>query len=256
MLAFERLPKRIATTPAILAGAQSAWALSLPRIAIERFERALRDPSLTEIERARIELSRGVIELQEANPQSAVLYAERALKKLPQVSSLRSKVWLLWAESLMRMGSTGAAEEKYKSALAEAATEDQAEIHFLSGRCAAQLGHFSDAAHHLSKIPLNHHRAAEAIRELAEISLSSGDDEQTAFWLETGRSRFPDKFLDSWVDYARVSLAIKNKERAQIEEILRESQNKYAPSDPWRTLLEASVESFYWNERHEERSHD
>lgn len=250
MLSYERMPKRLATTPAILSAAQSAWALSLPKIAIENYEKALRDPQLSDIERARIELTRGVIELQEGNPQVAILFAERASEKLKESSSLRSKVWLLWAEALMRLESVGAAEEKYKNAQIEAAPEDRGEINFLLAQCQLNLGHQSDAIMNFAKVPLNSQRTPEAMRSLALLSLETNDFTQASFWLETGRVKFPERFLDSWVDYALVTIAIRANDIQKVDELRKAAVAKYPPSDPWLTLLEAKVEGLLWNTRH------
>jgi tetratricopeptide (TPR) repeat protein len=250
MLSYERMPKRLATTPAILSAAQSAWALSLPKIAIENYEKALRDPQLSDLERARIELTRGVIELQEGNPQVAILFAERASEKLKESSSLRSKIWLLWAEGLMRLGSVGAAEEKYKSAQAEAAPEDRGEIHFLLAQCQLNMGHQSDAIINFAKVPLNSQRTPDAMRSLALLSLETNDFAQASFWLETGRVKFPERFLDSWVDYALVTIAVRANDIPKVEELRKAAVAKYPPSDPWLTLLEAKVEGLLWNIRH------
>ncbi len=250
MLSYERMPKRLATTPAILSAAQSAWALSLPHLAIENYEKALRDPQLSDIERARIELTRGIIELQEGNPQVAVLFAERAHERLKESSPLRSKIWLLWAEALMRLGSTGAAEEKYKNAQIEAAPEDRGEINFLLGQCQLNLGHQSDAIANFAKVPLNSQRTPDAMRALALLSLETNDFTQASFWLETGRVKFPERFLDSWVDYALVTIAARANDTAKVEELRKAAVAKYPPSDPWLTLLEAKAEVLLWHVRH------
>lgn len=249
MLSFERMPKRIATTDSVLAAAQSAWALSLPSVAVEHFERALQDRDLPDVERARIEFSRGAIELQENNPQVAIVFAERALRRISEASPLRGKVWLLWAESLMKLGSPGAAEDRYQKALQEVAEEDRPEAAFLLGQCQLSLGNAAGARENFARIPLTHPRTPEAIRALALLSLKTGDYTQTSFWLETGRSRFPDKFLDSWVDYALLSAAAREENIARVQEIRAAAAGKYPPSDPWLTLLEARAEAVLWEQR-------
>lgn len=249
MLSFERMPKRIATTEAIISAAQSAWALSLPEKAIEQYEKALHDQGLPEVERARIEFARGAIEFQEGNPQVAIVFAERAINRLHDPSPLRGKLWLLWAESLIKLNSVGAAEEKYRLAQKEVGKEDRAEADFLAAQCQLRLGHTADAIDNFARIPVNHGRAPEAIRALAALSMGSGDFSQASFWLETGRSKFPDRFLDSWVDYALLTIAAREKNIARVQEIRAAAAMKYPPSDPWLTLLEAKAESALWEQR-------
>jgi tetratricopeptide (TPR) repeat protein len=249
MLAFERMPKRVATTQALLSAAESAWALSLPQHAIERYEKALHDQSLSNEERARIELTRGVIELQEGNPQTAIVFSERALSRLTSPSGLRGKVWLLFAESLMKLNAAGQAEEKYKRAQAEVDVSEKAEVDFLLARCQLILGRTHEAIENYARIPLNHERTAEAIRSLSLLSLNAGDYSQALFWLETGKSKFPEKFLDSWVEYAILLVATKDKNLNKVREIRDAAVAKFPPSDPWLTLLEAKAEAFLWENR-------
>lgn len=252
MLAYERMPKRISTTEAIISAAQSAWALSLPDQAIEQYEKALHDKSLPPVERARIEFARGAIEFQEGNPQVAIVFAERAIDRLTDPSPLRGKLWLLWAESLMKLNSVGAAEEKYQLAQKEVGPEHRPEADFLAAQCQLRLGHIQSAIENFARIPLDHGRTPEAIRALAALSLQGGDYSQVSFWLETGRNRFPERFLDSWVDYALLIVAAKEKDIAKVQEIRTAAAGKYPPSDPWLTLLEAKAEAAQWDQRHSE----
>lgn len=241
---YQRLPQRIVTTDTIIAAARSAWALGLPDRAISEFDRALRDESLDPIEQARIHLSRGIIEFQEGHYQVAILFAERVIGLLSVAGPLRSQAWLLWAQSLERIGSYGAAEERFLKALDEAASESQAELHFHLGMCQMKLGKMDSARKNFEQVPLADERTPDAMRHLAEIALDSGELEQVDFWLTKGRQEYPDSFLDSWVDYALARVAIERDDGMRLDEVFTNAQREFPPSDQWFSLLRAAVETY------------
>ena len=120
---YEKLPRRTITTGATLAAAKSAWALSLPNVAIEEFEKALRSDQLTIDEIARAYLARGIIEYQEERYQISVFYAEKLISLLKTESPLRARAWLLWGDSLYELGAYGASQSKFEKALQEASAK-------------------------------------------------------------------------------------------------------------------------------------
>lgn len=245
----DRVANRVSTTDSVLAAARSAWALSLPQPAADLYEKALRDSTLSPTDRARIELARGIIEYQENRPQVAALFADRALARLPNPGPLRSKVWLLHAESKMKLRAFGAAERFYEKALEESDPADVTEVSFLLGQCQVVLGKETEARVSLKRVPLDHERTPAALRYLAQISLRSGDSDQTAFWLETGREKYPESFLDSWVDYALLKIAAEQNNFEKVREIREQALKKYPPSDYWLSLLEAQAEVYEWQRR-------
>jgi tetratricopeptide (TPR) repeat protein len=246
---YDQMPQRRATKDARIAAAKSAWALSLPGRAIEEFDRVLRQEQMSDEDRARLLLSRGIIDYQEGRFQVAILFAEKAVSALRAASSLRAKAWLLWGESLMSLESFGAAEDKYLKALSECGAGEQADIHFLLGACEMKLGRLDQASAHLEEVPMDHERAPAAIRHLVEIALERKQDKEAQFWLTRGREMFPERFLDSWVDYALVQAAIRTGNAQQVESVRADANRKFPPSDPWLTLLNAASESFYWQSK-------
>lgn len=243
---YERLPRRRATTLSIVAAARSAWGLGLSTKAILEYDKALLDEKLEPVERARLLLSRSIIEFQEERYQVAQLYAEKAAAILSAPSSLRSKVWFVWGQSLDRLAMYGAAIEQYKKAIAEATEEEQGQIYYLLGMCQARLGKSEEARDSLQKVPLRHEDAPYAIRQLAELSLNAGQVKEVEFWLTTGRREYPESFLDSWIDYALARVAILNNDQTKLSEIVDEVNKKYPPSDHWLNLLKAAIEAYRW----------
>lgn len=243
---YEKMPKRISTAGAAIAAGKSAWALSLPDRAIEEFERALKDELLDEISRARIYLSRGIVEHQEERFQVSILYAEKAITILREGGPLRSKAWMLWGENLSKLQSYGAAEDKYLKALEESSVEEKAGVLYALGLTQIKLGKNEEASKSFQQIPLKHESASLALRELAQIALYQNEPEQASFWLERGKSEYPEQFLDSWIDYVFVQAAILRNDAKSVTAIKEEANRKFAPSDEWLNLINAASEGFYW----------
>ena len=159
---------------------------------------------------------------------------------------MQAKAWLLWGESLSRLNSYGAAEEKYQKALEASLPAERPEVHYLLGTCQMKLGRFAQARQNFERVPLQHPRTADTLRGLAELSLQQGQSAQAVFWLKKGRQDYPDKFLDCWVDYILVRAAVEMKDAKQVNLLQTEAQKKYPPSDYWLTLLNAAAEAFNW----------
>ena len=251
LVTFDKLPQRRTTTSAILAAARSAWGLSLPERAGEELEAALRDPNLDSTERGRIHLTRGIIEFQEGRWQVAALYAQKAAEAATESETLRSRSMLLWAEALSELQSFGLADEKYKAAAEAAAVEDQPEIAFGHGSALYALGRYDEARLAFERVPLGHERTADAIKSLARIALETGRTASAEFWLNKGRADFPDRFLDSWVDYALLKVAIDQKDQSKVKSIRDAAAGRYPPSDFWVSLMNAAAEAFEWEQTHQ-----
>jgi hypothetical protein len=84
------------------------------------------------------------------------------------------------------------------------------------------------------------------VRSLGEIALETGDYAAAGFWLRRGREEYPDRFLDSWVDYALVRVAAHDGATDEVREIRTRAEAAYAPSDGWLTLLVAESEAYEW----------
>ena len=248
LIEYAKIPKRRITSEAMIAAARSAWGLSLPARAIEEYELALRDEKLAPEERARIYLSRAIIEYQEERYQTAVLYAERSAGLIATAGPLRAKAWFVWAQSLDQMALYGAAEEKYLKAIEEGELDDKGEMYYRIGVCQMRLGKKDQARISFEKVPLRHERTAATIRQLAEVSLESGNYQEAAFWLNKGRNEYPDSFLDSWVDYALMKAAIAQDKTAHVNEVLEDAGKRYPPSDPWFSLLRAAAAAYQWRD--------
>lgn len=247
LVTYDTIPKRKMTTDAAIAAGRSAWALSLPERAIEEFEKALLDSTLSPVERGRTLLTRGIIELQEGRYQVAALYADKATKVLEEAGPLRAKAWLLSGQSLARLGNYGAAAERLRNALDESSEEDEGEIRYQLGDALLKLNRLPEAEEHLQAVPVGHDRTASAVRRLAEIALSLNKPEQAAHWLNKGRTDYPDAFLDSWVDYALVQSAIGTKDFVRAEQIQSAANQKYTKSDFWLSMLNAASEIAHWD---------
>lgn len=243
---YLRIPKRQATIDSAISAGRSAWALGLTQMAQDEFERVLRTGRLSNADSARIYLSQGIIEYQEARYQSAQMYAEKAAALLSEPSNLRSQIWLLWAESLDKLRQLGQAETYYLTALQEANMTDRYEVSYALALCQFNLGKFKEAQEHFEMIPLEHLRSAEAIHYLARISLERKDYDALEFWLNKGMEIAPQSFKDGWTDYALIQVATYKNDLDKVQEVLSNAKNKYPPSDHWYMLIESAAESFKW----------
>ncbi|MCB0335947.1 MAG: hypothetical protein KDD62_06560, partial [Bdellovibrionales bacterium] len=123
--AYDSMASRRRTLEAQIAAGNAAWALSLPARSIEEFESVLQSDEITEMQRAQLLLSRGIIEFQESRYRVAVLFAERVFKQFDEPNPLRARALLLWGDALMKLESFGLAEEKYHLAVAELPSQEQ-----------------------------------------------------------------------------------------------------------------------------------
>lgn len=243
---FEQLPQRRITTDTRIAAAKSAWALGLMDRAAQELDAALKDDSLPRDERARQTVSRGIIEFQEGRYQDSILYAEKALSLVSGPSPLRARALCLWGQALFKTKAYGAAEEKLTEALKISPESDEAEMRFIRGQIRFRLAKYQDAQADFETIPLDHDRAPLAIRYLARLALEQGNFEGAGFWLTKGRQEFPDYFVDSWVEYARMRIAAQTGDRATMSKLLEQAQKQYPPSDPWIVLAAATAEIGVW----------
>lgn len=246
VLISERMPQRIMTTSARLAVARSAWALGWVERAIREYETALRDSTLSPGLRARGLLSRGIIEFQERRLPLALHFAEKAAAAVPAGDSAGATIELLWGNVLEEMNEPARAESHYLKAIATAPSEDIAEARFHLARCRRRLGNSAGAEEMFQQIPINHPRAPEALRALGEIALDGGDGERALLWLSEGREKFPEEFLDSWVDYAMVHAQIVRGDINAAAALAGQAAVRYPQSDAWVVLLQAELESARW----------
>jgi tetratricopeptide (TPR) repeat protein len=245
---YELLPDRRLDEDTHIAAARSAWALGMTRQAIELFDVILRGDAIDADERARITLSRGIIEYQEERYQEAALFAEKAASQLPERAPLRGRAMLLWGQSLYKAQAYSVAEEKLLAALADAAPSDRPDVALSLGRVFMKLGKLSEAEKTVKLIPASHAHAAEAIRMLAHIAFLTKQGERARFWIEKGRSDYTNSFLDSWADFGLVSVALDSEDLPRARSIVERAQKRLPPSDNWLILMQAALEQAEWKQ--------
>lgn len=245
---YELLPDRRLDEDTHIAAARSAWALGMTRQAAELFDSVLRGDLIDADERARITLSRGILEYQEERYQEAALFAEKAAGQLPEGAPLRGRAMLLWGQSLYRAQAYSSAQEKLARALIDAAPSDRPDVALALGRALLKLGKLSEAEKTLKIIPASHEYASEAVRMLASISLQTKQGERARFWIEKGRSDYTDAFLDSWADFGLVTVALESNDLARARSVVERAERRLPPSDNWLILMQAALEQAEWKE--------
>ena len=246
---YELLPSKKLVMETRVAAAKSAWALGLNRQAADGFDSILRDPNIAPDIRTRLVLSRGVIEYQEERYQEAALYAEKAISYMLESVPLRGRAYLLWGQSLLRTGTYASAHEKFEKALLDVQPQDRAEAQFALGLVQIKLARYEDAQKNLEAIPMDHDRTPVAVRMLAGLSLETRHYDRAKFWIEKGKTDYPEAFVDSWGDYGLVQAALS---RGDFEEARRgtdSAQKQFPPSDSWLVLMQASLELAEWKKR-------
>lgn len=246
---YELLPDRRLGEDTHIAAAKSAWALGLTRQAADLFDGILRGTSIDVDERARITLSRGIIEYQEERYQEAALFAEKAASSLPEKSPLRGRAMLLWGQSLYKAKAYASAEEKLLRALGDISPTDRADVALALGTVQIKLGKLTDAERALKMIPTDHSYAPEAIRLLAVIALQSNQNDRARFWIERGKTNYSDAFLDSWAEFGLVKIALEADDIGQARGIVDRAQKRFPPSDNWLILMQAALEQAEWKEQ-------
>ncbi len=248
MISFEKLPKQKVTKDVLLAAAQSAWALSLPDKAIELFDSILNNFELSQKERAKIYFFKGIIEFQEERISSAELLARETIK-ITHNDSLKASALKLLGDCSFKMKQYGQAQKQYTKALEFASKEEINSIYFQRGSAFFYLGKLNEASKDLEKVSLENEDAVSAIKLLIKISLEEKNFKALKHWIKVANTEFSEQFIDSWLDYAKLQLAIHEKDKNLSKKILKEAQEKFPPSDPWINLAMASFETFLWNER-------
>jgi tetratricopeptide (TPR) repeat protein len=245
---YELLPARQLDQDTYISAAKSAWALGLTKQATELFDTVLRNKDLNQDDRARVTLSRAVIEYQEERYQEASLFAEKAVGYLVEKAPLRGRALLLLGQSLLRLGAYASAEQKLVGALSDAASSDRPDVAFSLGTAQLKLGKLTEAERSFKAIPTDHIRAANAVRSLAGISLQTDQGDRARFWIERGKGNYPEAFLDSWSDYGLTTVALKAGDMPQAREVVEKAEKRYPPSDAWLILMQAALEQAEWNQ--------
>lgn len=245
MISFEKLPKQKANKDVLLSAAQSAWALSLPDTATTLFDKVLNDEKLTKDEKSKIYLYKGIIEFQEEKYSTSKIFAEKSLM-LASKDEFKSPAHKLLGDSLFKLKRYSKAKEQYLNALDFSSDEEKSNINYQLGVTCFYLGDFESSKNYFSKVSLDNEDSPFAIRLLIKIALEESNYPALKKWLNVATSEFPDEFLDSYIEYAKIKLAIYEKNKQVANKTLQEAKEKFPQSDPWINLAMASYEAFLW----------
>lgn len=248
MVSFERLPRQKLNKEVLLSAAQSAWALSLPDTAIELFDKILDDKNISNKEKAKIYLYKGIIDFQEGKYSISQIFAKKALSFSNDISeSLKSAALKLLGDSYFKLKLYGEAKREYMEALKYADNNQQPSIYLQKGMAEFYLGSFDEAQKDLQKVSMDNEDAPLAIKLLMKILLEKKDYQKLKKWIEVLNIEFPDEFIDSWIDYAKVKVAISEDNKREALKVLEFAKDKYPESDSWINLARASLETYLWN---------
>ena len=248
MVSFERLPRQKLNKEVLLSAAQSAWALSLPDTAIELFDKILDDKNISNKEKAKIYLYKGIIDFQEGKYSISQIFAKKALSFSNDISeSLKSAALKLLGDSYFKLKLYGEAKREYIEALKYADNNQQPSIYLQKGMAEFYLGSFDEAQKDLQKVSMDNEDAPLAIKLLMKILLEKKDYQKLKKWIEVLNIEFPDEFIDSWIDYAKVKVAISEDNKREALKVLEFAKDKYPESDSWINLAKASLETYLWN---------
>lgn len=248
MVSFEKLPRQKLNKEVLLSAAQSAWALSLPDTAIELFDKILDDKNISNKEKAKIYLYKGIIDFQEGKYSISQIFAKKALSFSNDISeSLKSAALKLLGDSYFKLKLYGEAKREYIEALKYADNNQQPSIYLQKGMAEFYLGSFDEAQKDLQKVSMDNEDAPLAIKLLMKILLEKKDYQKLKKWIEVLNIEFPDEFIDSWIDYAKVKVAISEDNKREALKVLEFAKDKYPESDSWINLARASLETYLWN---------
>ena len=248
MVSFERLPRQKLNKEVLLSAAQSAWALSLPDTAIELFDKILDDKNISNKEKAKIYLYKGIIDFQEGKYSTSQIFAKKALSFSNDISeSLKSAALKLLGDSYFKLKLYGEAKREYIKALKYADNNQQPSIYLQKGMAEFYLGSFDEAQKDLQKVSMDNEDAPLAIKLLMKILLEKKDYQKLKKWIEVLNTEFPNEFIDSWIDYAKVKVAISEDNKREALKVLEFAKDKYPESDSWINLARASLETYLWN---------
>ena len=243
---YSRIPKKKLNGDAAFAAGKSAWALSLSDKAQEELARAAEYSQKDPEKLTQINFLRAIVDFQDARFQESLVRAQSAIDTVADGSALKARILLLMGQTYLILHKDSHAEQRMSEALKYADPTDRAELYFARGEARFQLGKFDEAREDFEKISLKSERLPEAIRYLARIGMELKRYKEAQFWLHKGRREFPEAFLDSWVDYAMGTSAIKSGDSKTARDVVKRAREQYPPSDPWFTLLEAQAEEFEW----------
>ena len=264
ILNYVKIPKNKVSIESVIAASRSYWALGLIDKALKEFEKVSREENLNSNLIFETLFSRAIINFQEGRYELSSILSENTIENLPEPSLTRAKAWFLWGESLFNQKYAGKSVDKYIHAIEEASSSIQNnsiqnnsgkdldfaddsginEMYFSLGKAYLDLGNIDDARTTLLKIRKNSEKYPLSLRLLAKLSIDSKQFEDAKKFLEEGKNNYTDNFIDSWVDYGDLQIAISNKDNLAVNEIIKKANEKYSPSDDWLAIINGTSELF------------
>lgn len=241
---FRELPERQRGVDTYLAAARSAWALSLPEVASALFMTASQRVDADDHQlQGRVRLSLATIAVQEGKYADAERIANDTLEMAGDTPSLRGGSRFVLGASAFFRSRFGDAITFLEKALPELTADKKDEARLLLGRSYMRMGDYASQVAHLEEISLDSAWAPDAIRFLAASAQANKDLAKAETWLEKGRSTFPDRFYDSWVDYVLMQSVLNNASADEVVAKIQDLERKYPASDPWVGILQAGMEA-------------
>lgn len=225
----------------LLYGAKSAWALSLVSEARAIWDEVLAHKDCQGTERARVLLSKALLEYQEGYYDKARTNAEDGASLLPE-SELRGELWFVIGESLTSGEFWSLAEPYYEKALREANKERKQETLLRLAKVRERLGKLEEARKTLIQIELTSDITPRALQELLTIDAKSKNASGIRTWVSEGRSSYPSQFNDPQVNFLLISALLKDDMSAEASLELNKSISSSNDSNIWNILSNAELE--------------
>jgi tetratricopeptide (TPR) repeat protein len=231
----------------IFAVARSAWALGLVNEARKRWDEALQHPECSGTERARVYLSRAIMELQEGDYEKARSFAEEG-SSIIEASELRGELFFVVAEALYSQKMFSLSERYYDRVVREGSKERSQESLLQLARVRFSLGRFAEARKTLTQIELTSKFTPEAISELLHIDLKNRNHSGVRTWVEEGRTSYPSEFRSPKVSYQHATALASEGLLLEAEEEVAYISAHSKENDPWLNLGRALIEAEYAKE--------
>jgi tetratricopeptide (TPR) repeat protein len=223
-----------------LAAARSAWALGLTERSRAYWDLVFSDTEFKGPERARSQLARAILELQEGRFEDARSVAERAARDVP-ASQLRAQLWLVIAEALRSQNALSLSEGYYKRAIEEGDRATRNEAAYLLGETQLKLGMVDQARYSFTSIETRSPYAARGLRRLAEIDMLQRNYDGVLTWIDEGRDNQLSETDDDWSAFAYVSALVHLGRNGRAREEQRQMELRFSPKNGWVVLAAAAI---------------
>jgi TolA-binding protein len=81
---------------------------------------------------------------------------------------------------------------------------------------------------------------------LAAIAIETQSYARAQFWIEKGKSDYPEGFIDSWADYSLVQVSLAEGDLLKARTLVEQAHKRFPPSDSWLILMQAALEQSEW----------